>query len=112
MGATEDEIAAALTVPTDIFHFSGHGNFERSQGPEVHTVEGIGQIILAEQDGRPHALMGDALGHLLSAGGVRLAILGACETAERDVFNAWSSVAVQPTETRDSGSDRHAIQGP
>lgn len=93
MGATEGDLATALTEQTDIFHFSGHGKFEESQGPELHTVEGIGQIILAEPDGRPHALVGDTLGRLLQTGGVRLAILGACETAERDIFNAWSSVA-------------------
>jgi len=93
LGVTEDEVKQALGQPVDVFHFSGHGEFRTDLGPRLHTVEGQGEIVLAGEDGSAHPVSADKLCVLLAEGGVRLAVLDACETAESDIFRTWGSVA-------------------
>jgi len=97
-GATLKELLAALMERTDVFHFSGHGGFAR----DLATVEagGTGVIILAGENGQagapgraPLLVPADRLAELLRGKGVRLVVLGACETGRRDGRNVWSGVA-------------------
>jgi hypothetical protein len=94
-GATEEQIRQALQQsPTDLFHFSGHGEFTREQGPQPQTIQGKGAIILAKSGGLGESISAERLSSLLIEGQVRVVVLGACETAEGDVFHKWSSVAM------------------
>jgi hypothetical protein len=94
-GARLDQVQASIQgfQHVDVFHFSGHGDFATEMGPVFGEQEGVGYIILADQDNRAVPVPGDRLVELLREHGIRLVTLGACETAERDIFNAWSSVA-------------------
>ena len=90
--ATLDEILAAIHG-AGVFHFAGHAKFVRlpSDAPGVYSGEGgvalFDQFVSAEQ-----------LAVNLSRGGVRLAVLGGCETGRRDEISVWSGVA--PTLVR------------
>jgi hypothetical protein len=79
-----DELRDALLGKADLFHFAGHGGFE----------QGRGFIALPSPDG-PTAdqVLADTLGKLLSGAGVRLAVLGACETGRRDGASPWAGIA-------------------
>ncbi len=92
-GATVDDVRTALLQSADIFHFSGHGEFVKSMGPVVGTIEGEGAIILADEHNRAHSLPGDRLAEMIRRRGIRLVILGCCKGAKRDIFQKWSSVA-------------------
>ena len=92
-GARVEDLTRALKQTTDIFHFSGHGEFTRELGPRGESVIGQGFIILAGDNNQAEPLPADDLRKLLSGRGIRLVILGACETGGRDTFNAWNSVA-------------------
>jgi len=85
VGATEDMILKAMQNYADIFHFSGHGIFK----PRL----GRGAIILSGPGNRGQEVRADLLGGLLAEGRVRLVVLDACETGERDMFLRWSSIA-------------------
>lgn len=91
--ATENDLAVALDEPVDVFHFTGHGVFEKIPGPVRNMVEGHGAIVLADPNGSAALVTDEKLSFLLSHGRVRLAVLGACESAEADVFHKWSGVA-------------------
>jgi hypothetical protein len=56
----------------DVLHFVGHGAFDEK--------EREGSLLLEDERGRPKALGTDALRHLVSGRGLRLAFLNACET--------------------------------
>ncbi len=93
-GATvEDVRGALLESSTDIFHFSGHGEFVERMGPLVDTIEGEGAIVLADEHNRAVSVPGDRLAEILRGKGVRLVVMGCCEAAKRDIFHKWSSVA-------------------
>jgi hypothetical protein len=81
------------TKPTHIFHFAGHGNFETVQSPVPGAYEGKASIILEDEYGNEDSLDAELLAVQLRDAGVRVAVLGACLTAERDDVGAWSSVA-------------------
>lgn len=91
--ATEAELVAALNEPVDVFHFTGHGDFEKIPGPVLNMVEGRGAIVLSDASGEAALVTDEKLSFLLSHGQVRLAVLGACKSAESDVFHKWSGVA-------------------
>ncbi len=96
-GATLEQLGSALMERADIFHFSGHGQFEQKQGPVFDTVVGKGSILLATEDNRPDPLPASRLGEMLRSKGVRLVALGACETAQtgyRDMAHTWGGVSV------------------
>lgn len=77
----------------EVFHFSGHGQFEESMGDMPGSIEGSGSLILAGDDGRAVSLEAEKLAIDLNKRGIRLAVLGACEAGERDLETPWSGVA-------------------
>lgn len=83
-GATLDQLIAALGEATHVLHFSGHGEF---------AGKGGGSIVLADGANRAIRVSAEKLGELLRGLGVRLVVLGACHTANRDVRNPWGGVA-------------------
>ncbi len=80
-----------------LFHFAGHGEFKGGMGQAFGTVEGDGYLVL-EGDREADYFSAETLALLLSGRGVRLAMLGACETGRRDGVNAWTGVV--PALTR------------
>ena len=91
-GTTVKDLTQALSEHTDVFHFSGHGEFDKRNGPAYGSIIGEGGIVLADQNNQAAMIPGDRLSEILHNKGVRLAILGACETGRRDGHNVWSSV--------------------
>jgi hypothetical protein len=89
LGATVKQLAEALTERTDVFHFSGHGEFVR----ELADQQGKGALLFADTAGEAFPVSSTKLAELLRSKGVRLAVLGACEGGRRDGINAWSGVA-------------------
>lgn len=81
------------THPAHIFHFAGHGKFERQQSAVPGAYEGRSSLILEDEYGDEDVLDADLLAVQLRDAGVRVAVLGACQTAQRDDVNSWSSVA-------------------
>jgi hypothetical protein len=92
-GARLQDVVEALTERTDIFHFGGHGEFVKGPGPGGERLVGEGSIILASDENRAVPIPADYLLEILRSKGIRLAVLGACETGQRDSFQVWSSVA-------------------
>ncbi len=76
-----------------LFHFAGHGDFERRMGAQPETVEGEGVIILDDGYGDPEPLSAGELALQLRRAGVRVAVLGACRSGRQGDVNVWSSVA-------------------
>jgi hypothetical protein len=74
---TAGELQGALTRRADLFHFAGHG--------------GAGYLALPPAEGGPGELSADRLGRLLQAAGVRLAVLGACDSGRRG-RSQWAGV--------------------
>lgn len=85
--ATLDDVERGLTG-ANVFHFGGHGVFEQRAGAQPGTSTGTGFIAL--EDRRVSA---EQLGVNLRGKGVRLAILGACETGRRAGLGEWGGVA-------------------
>jgi len=86
--ANRQSLFEALRQPSQIFHFSGHGLYQDGKGYLVlEGAPGAGGA------GNYELYTGEALGDLLRAAGVRLAVLGACETAQRSGENLWTGVA-------------------
>jgi hypothetical protein len=81
------------THQAHIFHFAGHGKFERRQASTPGAYEGTSSLILEDEYGDEDELDADILALQLREAGVRVAVLGACQTAQRDDVNSWSSVA-------------------
>ena len=77
--------------PWHIFHFVGHGGFDRN------ADEGF--IALADESGKTHRLKATLLGRLLADhASLRLVLLNACEGArgsERDLFSSTAAILVQ-----------------
>lgn len=82
--ATRKSLRDALRQPADMFHFAGHGYFDGK----------MGQIILDRGDGQASDFYSARLlAGLLREAGVKLAILSACETAQRSDKSIWDGVA-------------------
>lgn len=81
------------TNPAQIFHFAGHGQFEQQQSAQPGKYEGKSSVILEDEHGDEDVLDADLLAVRLRDAGVRVAVLGACQTAQRDDVKTWSSVA-------------------
>lgn len=90
LGVTQDTIQKALRDSADIFHFSGHGIF-RDGG---NQGQGHGALILADENNKAEEVQAEILSGLLAEGHIRLVVLDACESGERDRFLQWSSVAM------------------
>jgi len=91
--ATLKDVMSALMERTDIFHFSGHGEFTTEPEPTFGNQPGEGAIILAGEGDEALPVSANRLGEVLRGRGVRLVVLGACETGRRDGKNVWSGVA-------------------
>jgi hypothetical protein len=85
--ATLDEVQSAI-AGAEVFHFAGHGVFNRQMGDLPGTYTGAGKLALYDQ-----AVDAEQLGINLRGNGVRLAVLGGCETGRRDGVNVWSGIA-------------------
>lgn len=92
-GATLEDLHLALMDRTDVFHFSGHGVFFERPGKALDSVVGQGSLLLASENNQPFAASAEKLAETLRSKGVRLVVLGACETGRRDGVNVWSGVA-------------------
>lgn len=84
---TLGEILAA-SPGSGVFYFAGHGTFERRLGDVPGTYSGTGQLALYDE-----VVDGERLGANLLGSGVRLAVLGGCETGRRDGISVWSGIA-------------------
>ena len=77
--------------PWHVFHFVGHGGFDRTAGE--------GMVAFADEDGQSHNLSATELGRLLADhNALRLAVLNSCEGAtssDRDVFSSTAAVLVR-----------------
>ena len=73
-----------------MFHFAGHGGFFWKGGNETY---GSGVIFLEDAAGNNVPLPVENLALTLRGAGVRVVVLGGCETGRRDGVNAWSGVA-------------------
>jgi len=91
--ATLEDVLSALMQRADIFHFSGHGEFMADLGPSFGSKIGAGGIVLANAKGEALPVAADRLAEVLRGKGIRLVVLGACETARRDGRHVWSGVA-------------------
>ena len=92
-GAQPHKVTEELQDGADIFHFSGHGEFLKRLAPSGEDIIGKGAIILADEHNRAVPVPADRLLEMVRNCGVRLVVLGACETARSDALHAWSSVA-------------------
>jgi CHAT domain-containing protein len=79
-----------LQAGADVFHFAGHASFRRPGVPDVR--EGGGILLLGDAGG-PQRVPADQLAVNLWGRGVRLAVLGACETGRRAAIGGWGGVA-------------------
>jgi hypothetical protein len=87
--ATVDSLLDALSTDAHIFHFAGHGMFQR----ELSGSAGQGYLLLTGEDGKSRPFPAGTLALNLKDRNVRLAVLGACEAGRRDPVNAWTGVA-------------------
>jgi hypothetical protein len=71
-----------------VFHFAGHGTFEKQMGTTPGTFSGTGEIALDDR-----LVPAEQLEINLRGRGIRLAVLGGCETGRRDGFYTWSGIA-------------------
>ena len=85
--ATAEKLLDKLMSGADIFHFSGHGKFNKSA-----LDASSGYILLLGEDGKSAPMSADKLAVTLQSRGVQLVFLGACETGRRDEKNVWSGV--------------------
>ncbi|MCU0560654.1 MAG: CHAT domain-containing protein [Desulfobacterales bacterium] len=85
--ATLDEILSLLPG-AGVFHFAGHGVFTRQMGDIPGTYTGSGALAFEDQ-----AVGAEQLGVNLRGNGVRLAVLGGCESGRRDAVSVWSGIA-------------------
>jgi hypothetical protein len=82
---TVADLQAALVGGTDIFHFAGHGGLDAAGGYLALPSAGEGDAI--------DPLAADHLAKLLRQAGVRVAVLGACDSGRRDGISPWEGVA-------------------
>ena len=76
--------------PWHIFHFVGHGGFDRQRD------EGV--IVLADEAGKAEPMLATQLGRLLEHDSLRLVLLNACEGgrgSDRDIFSSTASILVR-----------------
>ena len=87
--ATPSAVLDALSAGADVFHFSGHG-----------SADGI---VLAAPGGGGSVVAADRLAEMVQAKGVRLVVMGACDTGrraghDRMGHNVWGGVAAALVE--------------
>jgi len=77
----------------DVFHFSGHGTFEGAELTSEGQLLKRGKIVLEAPDGSSDRYDSRQLASSLGHAGVRLVVLGACQSGQRDEGGAWTGVA-------------------
>ena len=89
---TVDELISKLHKGADLFHFAGHGVFTES---EIEDSRGIGNLVLLNKktEGANELFPANELAIHLQQAGVRVAVLGACETGRRDGVSPWTGIA-------------------
>ena len=87
--ATIDSLEEATINQAHIFHYSGHAKFNL----ELGSKEGVGFLELTAEGGGKESFAAVKLASLLKRRGVRLALLGACESSRVDRINAWTGIA-------------------
>jgi len=92
------DLEDALTRGAHILHYAGHGEFVGEMGAKFGTQEGKGALVLVGEDGGVKLFPVEKLAQNLVGRNIRLAVFGACKTAQRDQYNAWTGVA--PALTR------------
>jgi hypothetical protein len=85
--ATLDELQSAVPG-AGVFHFAGHGDFTRQMNQTPGTYTGIGSLALEDQ-----RVGAEKIGMNLRGNGVRLAVLGGCETGRREGVSVWGGIA-------------------
>ena len=90
---TVAQLEKALDTGAQVLHFAGHGVWQRQMGEQPGTVEGTGLLVLATEERRAAPLEVAQVAANLRARGVRLAVLGACDTARQDAVNPWTGIA-------------------
>ena len=85
--ATLDEIQTAIPN-AGIFHFAGHGVFERKMSDLPGIYTGKGALALLDQN-----VDAEQLGINLRGNSVRMAVLGGCLTGRREGVSVWSGIA-------------------
>lgn len=95
---TEGELTKALLTGADVFHFAGHGVFatDAETNASGAPADGTGGFILVHEargSTAGRALAADDLAMTLQRAGVRVAVLGACESARRGDASPWSAIA-------------------
>jgi esterase/lipase superfamily enzyme len=94
--ATLADLKSALLKKPDFFHFAGHGEFQE-QDVDWKTGEytGAGNIVLVkDKDSRSaEYLKASDLARELTVAGVRVAVLGACESGRQDGVSPWTGVS-------------------
>jgi hypothetical protein len=106
---TVAELQAAILAGADMFHFAGHGGFDSG---------GSYLALSAEEGDGIHPLTADQLAQLLRQAGVRVAVLGACDSGRRDGISPWEGVAAALLSAEVAAvvamqyriADTHAIQ--
>jgi len=94
------DLEEAVETDAHILHFAGHGDFVGEMGAKFGTQEGKGGLVLVREDGGAQLFPVEKLQLALQGRNIRLAVFGACKTAQRDRYNAWTGVA--PALTRAS----------
>ncbi len=82
--------------PVHILHFDGHGAFDgdpAQHGQLLSDPRAQGKLAFEDDDGRLELVAADRLANVLQGGGVRLAVLTACQSAVGAADDAFSSVA-------------------
>jgi hypothetical protein len=99
--ATFEDLKLALAGKADLFHFAGHGSFkEDTNAASSGEAIGAGYIVVAtdKESREPYFLPAGELAAQLQMAGVRVAMLGACESGRRDGVSAWTGVAAALVE--------------
>ena len=82
------------TESIHLFHFAGHGIFTPVPiSTQPGKMEGHGELLLESEAGYTARMDASELGIMLRSRHVRVALLGACHSAERDDLNQWSGIA-------------------
>jgi hypothetical protein len=94
---TRKELEQALqgAGSASVFHFAGHGVTVAARDEfNSGTVERGSLLLLRDKTSREEEAMGaDQLAGLLQQAGVRMAVLGACQSGERSAGYPWDSIA-------------------
>ncbi|MEK6280793.1 MAG: CHAT domain-containing protein [Acidobacteriota bacterium] len=91
---TIETLLDAVAGDMHVFHFAGHGKFEKDLGQNFRGMAGEGSLVIFDEDkSTPRLLSVGDLVMALNGTKVRLAVLGACETGRRDGESAWTGIA-------------------